>query len=459
MQDKKIAVLGAGISGLTSAYYLKKSGFDVTVFEKNSRAGGLIETEKKDNYILDKGIATGIESTSLISDLVNELKLEASILYAGEKANLKQAYISGSLFDLSMNPNNLLKFPLFSFNTKFRFFLEPFLPRTSEKKDMSVADFIKRRLGTQFLDYIIEPFASEVYAGDPKKLSVKAAYPKLFKLEQDYGSIIKGFKKAPLLQKKREELEGSGKLFGFKGGMEELTLALASKFSFKINYLHDILKIEKKENGYNIIINKKGDIRQQYFDIVISALPAYVLEETLKEFDQNFSSVLSKIEYAPLIQVYVAFLKQDIEQTARGYSVLIPAIENKEILNITLISEILQGRCPDDRHLFSVMMGGCRNVDLGSTDSKDLQRMAIETISEIYKAKDKPIFVSFKSWKRAVPQYNTGYFNLTEKIKKFESENLGFFVSSNFAGGVAIGDSILNSYKIAERVSRSVGNL
>lgn len=456
MQEKKIAVLGAGISGLCVAYYLKRKGFTVTVYEKSGRAGGLIDTEKKNDYLLDKGIISGIETTSLIPELVDELGLRDSFLYAGEKANLKQAYIGGRIYDLSMNPNNLLKFPLFTYKTKLRFFFEPFLPRTSKGEEVSVADFIKKRLGKEFLDYVIEPFSAEVYAGDPKKLNIKAAYPKLFKLEQDYGSIIKGFKKAPFEQKKRDELEGSGRLFSFKQGMSQLTESLASNLNLRINYLHDILKISHKGDQFELQVNKKGDTRVELFDFVISTLPAGVLSDALGDIDKSLAETLDKVEYAPLTQVYVSYLKQDLEISTKGYTVLIPAIENREVLNITHVSGLFEGRCPGDRHLFSVIMGGNRNGDLTAIDQKEVNKKAIATLSEIFKAKDKPVFVTAKSWKKGVPQYGGEYFHLKEKIEKFEEENRGIFISGNFSGGVSIGDSILNAYKTSERVARFI---
>lgn len=456
MQEKKIAILGAGISGLSVAYYLKRKGFTVNVYEKSGRAGGLIDTEKKNDYLLDKGIISGIETTSLIPELVEELGLQDSFLYAGEKANLKQAYTGGKIHDLSMNPNNLLKFPLFTYKTKLRFFFEPFLPATSNGEELSVAEFIRRRLGKEFLDYVMEPFSAEVYAGDPAKLNIKAAYPKLYKLEQDYGSIIKGFKKAPFEQKKRDELEGSGRLFSFKHGMSQLTEALASNLNLRINYLHDILKISQKGDQYELLVNKKGDTRVELHDFVISTLPAGVFSDTIIDIDKTLAETLGKVEYAPLTQVYVSYLKQDLEISTRGYTVLIPAIENREVLNITHVSGLFEGRCPEDRHLFSVMMGGNRNGDLTAIDPKEINKKAITTLAEIFRAKDKPVFVTSKSWKKGVPQYGREYFQLMDKIKKFEEDNPGIFVSGNFSGGVSIGDSILNAYKTSERVIRFI---
>lgn len=456
MQEKKIAILGAGISGLSVAYYLKRKGYTVSVFEKSGRAGGLIDTEKKNDYLLDKGIISGIETTSLIPELVNELGLQDSLLYAGEKANLKQAYIGGRVYDLSMNPNNLLKFPLFTYKTRLRFLFEPFLPRTSKGEEVSVAEFIKRRLGKEFLDYVIEPFVAEVYAGDPAKLNIKAAYPKLFKLEQDYGSIIKGFKKAPFEPKKRDELEGSGRLFSFKKGMNQLTESLASNLNLRINYLHDILKISKFGDQFELLFNKKGDTRVETFDFVISTLPAGVLSEAISHINKPLGDLLEKVEYAPLTQVYVSYLKQDLKIVTKGYTVLIPSIENREVLNVTHVSGLFEGRCLEDRHLFSVMMGGSRNGDLTAIDQKEIKKKAIATVSEIFKAKDKPVFVTAKSWKKGVPQYGREYFHLKAGIEKFEEENPGIFVSGNFSGGVSIGDSILNAYKTSERVTRFI---
>jgi oxygen-dependent protoporphyrinogen oxidase len=238
--------------------------------------------------------------------------------------------------------------------------------------------------------------------------------------------------------------------------MSQLTESLASNLNLRINYLHDILKISHKGEQFELLVNKKGDTRVELFDFVISTLPAGVLSDAIVDIDNSLAETLDKVEYAPLTQVYVSYLKQDLEISTKGYTVLIPAIENREVLNITHVSGLFEGRCPGDRHLFSVMMGGNRNGDLTAIDQKEINKKAIATLSEIFKAKDKPVFVTAKSWKKGVPQYGGEYFQLKDKIEKFEKENSGIFISGNFSGGVSIGDSILNAYKTSERVARFI---
>lgn len=455
MQEKRAAVLGAGVSGLATAHYLKKNGFEVSVYEKYDRPGGQLHSTREKDYLLDKGTLAAIETTNLIPSLVEELKLGEQFVYAGEKANLKQAYIGGKLYELSMNPENLFKFPLFTFRSRLRFFIEPFIPRSRKDGRLAVAEFIRRRLGEEFLNYIIEPFASEVYAGDPEKLSIEAAYPKLFRLEQEYGSIVKGFKKAPLSSEKKDEYTGSGKLFSFKGGMDQLTAALSKSLGYRVNYLHDIVRIEPGESGgYSLVINRKGDIRKENFDVVVSALPAYILAESIRPVSDSLAGMLNRVEYVPLTQVYISYLKQDLELSPKGYTVLIPAIEKNEVLNITIVSELFPERCPEDRVLFSVMMGGSRNPGLAEDDPTGVKKKAISTVSEIFKSKDKPVFVSHKSWRKGVPQYNTGHYDILETIREFEASHKGFFVTGNYVGGVSVGDSILSSFKTAERAAR-----
>ncbi|KAB2909106.1 MAG: protoporphyrinogen oxidase [Ignavibacteriales bacterium] len=455
MQSKKTAILGAGISGLATAFYLKKLGFEVSVFEKFDRPGGQILSVKESDYLLDKGAFSGIETTGLIPQLVEELKLTESFIYAGEKANRKQVRINGRLFEISMNPENLFKFPLFTFRSKFRFFIEPFIPRTRKGARLAVAEFIKKRLGDEFLSYIIEPFSSEVYAGDTSKLSIEAAYPKLFSLEQQYGSVIKGFKKAPLQQPVSDKFEGSGRLFSFTDGMETLTSALGKNLGYRVNFLNEIQKIEKNvKGGYSLLINRKGEIKREDFDLIVSALPAYTLADAIQGLSDGTSQTLRRVEYVPLVQAHVAYLKSDLGETLKGYTVLIPAVEKKEVLNITPVSEFFTGRCPEERILFSVIMGGAKHPDVIGMEPDNLKKIAINTIKEIYKAKDKPVFVSLKSLKKAVPQYNTDYYDVLQKIAAFEAENPGLFITGNFLGGVSIGDSILSSFKTAERVAR-----
>jgi len=204
-REKKIAVIGAGISGLSSAYWLDKAGWDVSLFDKNEQCGGTIITEKLDGFLIDYGPNSTLETSETLSGLIRELDIEEQKVYGSEESNNRYIIRDGQLHALPMTPLSFLKTKLFSGRAKLRLLKEPFI-KPSSGSDISLAELVKYRLGQEFLDYAIDPFVAGVYAGDPETLSTAAAFPKLLALEREYGSFIKGAVKGKRKQKKSKEV-------------------------------------------------------------------------------------------------------------------------------------------------------------------------------------------------------------------------------------------------------------
>ena len=176
--EKKIIILGAGVSGLSAAYWLKKDGYDVTVLEKKDEVGGSMESVIENGYVFDRGPNSGLETTPLIGQLVDELGLKEQLVYANKEGNKRYILRRNQLYALPMSPPAFLKTKLFGTGAKLRLLAEPLIGRSDDGYYQSVADFVKRRLGKEFLDYAINPFVAGVYAGNPEELSVKSAFPK-----------------------------------------------------------------------------------------------------------------------------------------------------------------------------------------------------------------------------------------------------------------------------------------
>lgn len=188
---QKIAVAGAGVSGLSVAYWLQKAGHDVQVFEKEERIGGSVITEHQDGFLIDLGPNSILETSPIVTELVRELGIEDQKVYGNEASNNRYIVRDGMLQALPTSPIGFLKTSLFSARAKLRLLREPFI-RPTNGDEISLADFVRYRLGPEFLDYAVNPFVAGVYAGDPEHLSAPVAFPKLYALEQNYGSFIKG---------------------------------------------------------------------------------------------------------------------------------------------------------------------------------------------------------------------------------------------------------------------------
>ena len=222
-RSKKVIIIGAGISGLTAAYLLHKEGYNIIVLEKNDKVGGSIETVMENNFLFDRGPNSALETTPIIAQLVEELNLKDQLVYASKEGNKRYILRNNELIALPMSPPAFLKSKLFSGKAKLRLMKEPFIGRSLDGYNQSIAEFVTRRLGQEFLDYAINPFVAGVYAGNPEDLSVNSAFPKLYALEEEYGGLIVGtIRSIREMTKRKEQSKQRAKILSFKDGMNVL---------------------------------------------------------------------------------------------------------------------------------------------------------------------------------------------------------------------------------------------
>src|ERR1051325_1154870 len=225
----KVVIIGGGISGLCSAYWLSGNGYEIELLEKNPSAGGKILTDKESKYIIEHGPNSTLEITPLINELLSGLGIEHRKVFASEFAKKRYILKNGKLLPLPTGPGAFISSGLFSVGAKMRLLKEPFINSKSDVNE-TIAEFTERRLGKEFLDYAIDPFVAGVFAGEAEKLNVKTGFPKLFELEQQYGSLIKGaIKGRKKRNKDANKSKQSAKMFSFKNGMGELINALKVK--------------------------------------------------------------------------------------------------------------------------------------------------------------------------------------------------------------------------------------
>ncbi|UCH84830.1 MAG: protoporphyrinogen oxidase, partial [Candidatus Latescibacterota bacterium] len=248
-----IVIIGAGISGLATAHFLMQHGFETVVLEKNQHAGGTIRTEKVDGFIVEHGPNSALDTTPLFHEVFEAVGVQNSLEYANEKSKNRYIVRNGRLNNLPMNPIAFLRTPLFSMSSKLRLMKEPFVRPSDPDTDETLADFVRRRLGGEFLDYAVNPFVAGVYAGDPEQLSLSNSFPKLRALEQDYGSLIKGAIKGARERKRRGSAsKQTARMFSFRSGMCEMTNALASSLAGRVLTGVRIDSIDRDSSGYAV---------------------------------------------------------------------------------------------------------------------------------------------------------------------------------------------------------------
>jgi oxygen-dependent protoporphyrinogen oxidase len=446
--NKRVCVIGGGISGLTVAHGLRSSGVDVSLFEKNSVVGGNIKTEVHDGFLIEHGPNSVLTSGFLI-DFIHELGLSDQI--AGPNPHAKKRFIvrDGRLVPLPSGLIDLVRTKAFSTRALLRVLGEP-LTRTKTSPNESVADFFARHFGNEIVDFAVDPFVSGIYAGDASKLSVGHAFPKLVEMEKNFGSVILGSIFSPATPGAKAP-KGTPRSITFLRGMQTLP-----------DRLHEYLKDQIVLNTSVRAVTKSGS--QQYrvttdsgeaeYDAVVLCTPAEAAARMIEGLDSTVASALSDVIYAPIAVVFTGFKSEQVAFDPRGFGFLVPGVERKKILGSLWTSSVFENRVPDGKghHLFTTFIGGSRDGDLVLQTDEELIRLAVDELRPLLRINGEPEFVSLKRWSGAIPQYNLGYGKVIDAVEALQSQHPGVFVCSNFYNGISVGDCVKNGRATAKQI-------
>jgi len=455
-KDANLAVVGGGISGLSAAYWLKQAGFKVTVFEKTTHIGGSIHTERTDDFVIDLGPNSTLETSEVLKDLIKELGLEDQKVYGNQASNKRYILKRGRLVPLPMSPLAFIKTSLFSLQAKLRLLKEPFIKATNED-DISLADFVRYRLGDEFLDYAINPFVAGVYAGNPETLSTAAAFPKLYALEQKYGSLIKGAIRGARERKRRKEVaKDRAKLFSFKNGMEVFPKALADHLKDEIKMGSSVKSITHDKQGFHLSVEQQDNEQVYRFDKVVFAVPAFALGQMIGSLDASSADVIKKVKYPPVGVITLAFKKEKVGRVLDGFGFLVPEKESKKILGSIWSSTIFPNRAPENYALLTTFVGGTRQPEVASLDDEQLVSTVIDELSAVLDLRGEPDMVKIKRWPLAIPQYTLGYKAVQQCYDQLERSFPGLYIAGNTRMGISVGDSVLSAYHVIQKIKGKV---
>ncbi len=443
--NKSVAILGGGISGLSIAYHLKKSGFNVTIYEKNEKPGGVIQSQRKSGWLVEEGPNTILVQDKKLWHFFVELNLTNQIEEAGKNAKKRFIVRDKILQPVPSSLSGFLTTNLLSTSAKFKLFKEPFIA-PSKKKDETIADFMRRRLGNDALDYGMNPFVAGVYAGDPKKLSVKHTFSKLHEVEQKYGSVLKG------MLKKKKNKKTKKALISFDEGLQVLPVRLHQKLENEFQVKTEVSQLSKKGNNWLVSVKRNGNFSQNEYGAVVSTLPAYYLSNVWSAKSKDAVNKLAAIGYAPISVVALGFKKGQIDHPLDGFGMLIPEKENFNILGCLFSSSLFPNRAPEGHVLLTCFLGGMRQPALANLPAEKLIAKTLSDLDKLLGVEGKPDFKHHSFWQKGIPQFNLGYNSFPEAADQIEKENDGFFISGNFISGVSIPDCILASFEMVKRV-------
>ena len=442
-EDVKIAVVGAGLTGLTAAFYLKKYGYKVHVFEKKDRAGGVIQTHHIDGFVFEAGPNTGSmsrpEAFELYEDLGNDCKLET----ADESAKARWIWLNGKWQVIPSGLIGGITTPLFSFADKLRLLGEPFRKRGTNP-DETLAQLVRRRMGKTFLRNAVDPFISGVYSGDPEKLITRFALPRLYTLEQKYGSFIWGG-----IQKAREpksdwEKKATREVFSAEGGLENLVKALVK------NIEPENISLSCKKLAFENSKEQEYSYKGETFTHVISTVGAYALENLFPFLPQEKVVQIKQMKYAKVTQVSLGF-KQWKGIPIKSFGGLVPSAEKRDVLGILFLSSFLKNRAPEGGAMLSVFLGGVRRPDLYDLSDEELMKIVEHEVKDMMQLEtfDPDVYRIFR-YEHAIPQYSFESEQKLAAIADLESAFPGLLLAGNIRDGIGMADRIKQARSLAD---------
>jgi oxygen-dependent protoporphyrinogen oxidase len=464
---KSIAIIGAGITGLTAAFYLKRQGVPVTVYEAGGRVGGMIQSVRQDGFLAEFGPNTILETSPKIAQLVRDAGLEARKLATDPQAEARYVVRYGRPIEMPGKPLGFITTPLFTAQAKLAVLREPFIKPRRDGVEESIGQFVVRRFNQEFLDHAIDALVAGIYAGDPHKLSLPHAFPKLKALEDNYGSMIKGQIFGARDRKKSGEVaKDRAAKFSFDEGLQVLPDTLAAQLGDALKLNTPVTRLTQTADGWRVTTSQ-GEAE---FGAVIYCGTAYKLAEleidagraalprshdTEAVQQRRPTAAFSEISYPPVGAVVLGFRREDVAHPSCGFGMLIPKIEGFKILGTIFSSALFPNRAPAGHITLTSYIGGARYPELGLLPPEQLVAATMADLRVLLGVKGQPVFTHTKTWPKAIPQYNVGYGKYRELLTEMEAQNPNLFFAGHYRDGVSLGDSIVSGVNIAERVGKT----
>jgi oxygen-dependent protoporphyrinogen oxidase len=448
-------VIGAGISGLGVAAQLVMQDASVLVLERAARVGGTMLTQQAHGYLMDFGPTTILHTTPGIDTLVHFAGLTQDVCFANPQHTKRYVVRRGALHPLPSGPVSFLTSRLFSPGAKLRLLKEPFIG--AGRREESIGAFTQRRLGREFLDYAIHPFVAGVYAGDPARLSVPWAFPKLYALEQQYGSLLKGALLGSRARHRQQWRSGEyskqhAQIFNFRHGLHTLPEGIAARLGQRVLLNCRIRHLVREADGYMIEYVVGHNICSVRSRTLVLAVPADVLDGYMQQCNPCYRGGLASLPYAPVVQMFLGYRRAAVGHPLDGFGVLIPAAEQKKLLGVLWTSSLFPNRAPEGRVALTAFLGGMLQPDLLTLDDDRIIGCCLADLRALLDVRGDPEVVVVKKWPRAIPQYQLGYGAHVEQMRTFEATTPGMFICSNSRGGVAVGDCIRQAGATSTRV-------
>ncbi|HEB93037.1 MAG TPA: protoporphyrinogen oxidase [Gammaproteobacteria bacterium] len=449
MTDTDVLIIGGGISGLATAWWLAQAGVSVQVWEADQRIGGKIKSHQQDGYLTERAASLLMNFRPEVAQLVHAAGLDEVKTRRTSQAQAQRYLLHhGRLQALPMRIGGLLTSPLWSLRGKLRLLLEPFIPAGGHD-DESVSQFIRRRLGDEMLEKAMEPFVAGTLSADPDLASAGATLPRLTTLERRFGSITAGVLAHKLL---RRRTACSTDTFSFRGGMSTLANTLACTPGLQILSNRRVQAVAPCRQGWRVTAVTPDGERSLSATHIIMATPAPVAASLLASLDKTLASLLAEIRYAPLAVLHMGLERADIEHPLDGTGFLTPRREQQPFSGNLWMSSLFAGRAPQDKALLTTYLGGARQPEAAAWSDARLVDESLHALTPLLGLKGSPVMVRIDRHAQALPLYHGAHMARDQSISQQLHALPGMHIEANYRGGVSVRDRIARGRSLARHI-------
>ncbi len=452
IEDVETLVVGGGISGLACAAHLKKNGRTVRLVERDDHLGGVIRSLSDSGYQIETGPnSLLVRAGEPLLEALSLMGLDKKVQQAGTTGKKRYILKNGRPLALPMSLSEGLTSPFLSLAGKLRLLKEPFIPQRdpAQSHDETVADFVRRRLGDEFLEALIDPFVKGVFASDPRILSMADTFPRLVALEERYGSLVKGGL-ALATEKKGPSPPLTREILSFEGGMGALPLALAADLGSDAGSNAEVIGCSRSEQGFRTALLFEEEtyyIRSKHLVFAVSAPQA---AELLLPLAPESASLLAGIPYAPVAVVYLGYPRERIAHPLDGFGLLVPSRERRKILGVLFSSSLFPGRAPEGHVLLTVFAGGMSQPKIATSFDEELLPLVTGEVESMLKASGRPSYVRIQRWGGAIPQATPGHGQKIGTI--LAALPTGLHLAGSYLAGVSVSQSFTSGIRAAEKI-------
>ncbi|HKU66999.1 MAG TPA: protoporphyrinogen oxidase [Candidatus Baltobacteraceae bacterium] len=451
----RVAVLGAGVSGLAAALHVQDESerrglhLETAIFDRGSRAGGCVQTIQDSGYTMELGPDSLLADKPAARDLLRRLGLESDLVamrpeFRGSRivhhGRLRPIPSEFRLFTPKSLPA-LLTSGIFSPAGIARAAFEPFIPARTSTDDESLASFVTRRFGREVLDRLAQPLIGGIYSGDPRRLSMRATLPQFLELERRYGSLVRAMKDTGAA--------APPQLMSLRGGLQSLVDALAQRIGTPIRGGSELRELAHVDGAWHIAFT---DGSQTQADAVILALPAYAAARALRPLDEPLAAMLERIRYNSIATVNVAYDAADLPALPQTPGFVVPFVEGRRIAAATISTQKYPDRSPQAGVLLRAFIGGALQPELVELPDTDLAQIAREEFRDLLGITAQPNFALTRRWMRMLPEYGVGHLELVRDIETHTGTHRGLALAGSAYHGVGIPDCVASGRTAAEQV-------